>query len=107
MVTDDLLLTTHEDTKTMEKPTQYVRTTQEQQTFAPDELLHRHIQALAGEERIDMDKWLFTLNKFYDESNYSSSQRIVCTIKFLNEEQTNVSLHSIRNLPSRFSKYVI
>ncbi|CAF4336155.1 unnamed protein product, partial [Rotaria sordida] len=73
--------------KTIEKTMQPVLTTQAQHISTPNESVRRHVRILAEEERIDADKWLSILNQVYDDLNYSPSQRIDYTIKFLNEEQ--------------------
>ena len=54
---------------------------------AMDESIRRFIRAITEGGRIDIEKWLSTLDKFYDEWNYSSSQRIAYTVSILNEEQ--------------------
>ena len=77
----------NEDTKTIEKPIQSVLTTQARQISTPNESVRRHVRILGEEERIDADKWLSILNQVYDDLNYSPSQRIAYTVKFLNEEQ--------------------
>ncbi|CAF4005337.1 unnamed protein product [Rotaria sordida] len=66
---------------------QPVLTTQAQHISTPNESVRRHVRILAEEEKIGADKWLSILNQVYDDLNYSPSQRIDYTIKFLNEEQ--------------------
>ena len=75
------------DGKIGEQTTQSTSTTEKQPTGASDESIRGFIQSMAEGERIDMEKWLFTLDKLYDESNYSSSQRIALTLPILKEEQ--------------------
>ncbi|CAF3745451.1 unnamed protein product [Rotaria sordida] len=87
MTNDDSPSNLNEDTKTIEKTMQPVLTTQAQHISTPNELVRRHVRILAEEERIGADKWLSILNQVYDVLNYSPSQRINYTIKFLNEEQ--------------------
>ncbi|CAF1394952.1 unnamed protein product [Rotaria sordida] len=87
MTNDDSPSNLNEDTKTIEKTVQPVLTTQAQHISTPNELVRRHVRILAEEERIGADKWLSILNQVYDVLNYSPSQRINYTIKFLNEEQ--------------------
>src|SRR5690348_15885441 len=77
----------NEDTKTTEKPMQPALTTQTQQISTPNESVRRHVRILAEEERIGTDKWLSILNHVYDDLNYSPSQRVDYTVKFLDEEQ--------------------
>ncbi|CAF3854867.1 unnamed protein product, partial [Rotaria sp. Silwood1] len=87
MPNDDSPSNLNEDTKTIEKMMQPVLTTQAQHISTPNESVRRHVRILAEEEKIGADKWLFILNQVYDDLNYSPSQRIDYTIKFLNEEQ--------------------
>ncbi|CAF3096221.1 unnamed protein product [Rotaria sp. Silwood2] len=39
------------------------------------EVIRRHIHSLGEKDSPDMKTWLSTLNKLYDDWNYSSSQR--------------------------------
>jgi hypothetical protein len=87
MNTDDSSSNPSEDTKTNEKPMQSGLTTQAREISTPNESGRRHVRIMTEEERIDTDKWLSILNHVYDDWNYSPSQRIAYTVKFLNEEQ--------------------
>ena len=87
MTNDDSPLNPTKDTKTSEKTMQANLTTQAQQISTPNESVRRHVRILAEDERINTDKWLYILNQVYDDWNYSPSQRITYTVKFLNEEQ--------------------
>jgi hypothetical protein len=72
MTNDDSPSNSNEDTKTSEKTMQANLTTQARQI---------------KEERISMDKWFYIVDQVYNDWNYSPSQRIAYTAKFLNEEQ--------------------
>jgi hypothetical protein len=87
MMSDESPSNTNEDTKTIEQTMQPVFTTQAQQLSTPNESVRRQVRILTEEERSGTDKWLSILNQVYDELNYSPSQRIAYTVKFLNEEQ--------------------
>ena len=51
------------------------------------EVIRRHVHSLGGKDSPDMDTWLSTLNKFYDDWNYSSSQRLINVVTHLNVDQ--------------------
>jgi hypothetical protein len=87
MSSDESPSNSNEDTKTIEKTMQPVFTTQAQQISTPNGSVRRQVQILTEEERIGTDKWLSILNQVYDDLNYSPSQHIAYTVKFLNEEQ--------------------
>ncbi|CAF4907625.1 unnamed protein product, partial [Rotaria magnacalcarata] len=87
MHNDESFTNSNEDTKAIEKAMQPVFTTQAQHISTPNEPVRRHVRILTEEERIDVDKWLSILNQVYDDLNYSPSQRIAYSVKFLNEEQ--------------------
>ena len=57
-----------------------------QHVYSP-EVIRRHIHSLGEKDSPDMDTWLSTLNKFYDDWNYSSSQRLINVVTHLNVDQ--------------------
>ena len=57
-----------------------------QHVYSP-EVIQRHIHSLGEKDSPDMDTWLSTLNKFYDDWNYSSSQRLINIVTHLNVDQ--------------------
>ncbi|UJR19420.1 hypothetical protein I4U23_022550 [Adineta vaga] len=63
-----------------------VMTSQEQQSY-DQEIVRRHIHSLGEKDSSDMDKWLSTLNTFYDGWKYSSSQRLINVVTHLNVDQ--------------------
>ncbi|CAF3850758.1 unnamed protein product, partial [Adineta steineri] len=87
MTNDDLILNSNDDTKTMEKPTQSILASQQRHMNTSNESVRRHVRIITEGENMDMGKWLFTLNKLYDDRTYSPSQRVIYTVSLLNEEQ--------------------
>lgn len=87
MNSDEPPSSSNEDTKAVGKLMQPVFTSQTQQTSTPHESVRRYVRISTEEERNSTDKWLSILNQVYDDLNYSPSQRIAYTVKFLNEEQ--------------------
>lgn len=87
MVNDDSPSNSNEDTKTNEKSIQSDLTTQTRQISTPKGAERRHVRIMAEDERVGTDKWLSILDQVYDDWNYSPSQRIAYTVKFLDEEQ--------------------
>ena len=87
MTNDDLFSNSNEDTKTIEKPIQSFLTSQQGHMITSNESVRRHVRILSEGEKIDMGKWLSTLNKLYDDRTYSPSQRIIYTVSLLDDEQ--------------------
>ena len=87
MSDEDSSPSTEEKKVMVEKAVQSTSSEHAQPVGAPDESIRRFIRALAEGERIDTETWLSTLDKLYDEWNYSSSQRIDYTVPILNEVQ--------------------
>ncbi|CAF3979346.1 unnamed protein product [Adineta steineri] len=87
MTNDDLISNSNDDTKTMEKPTQSILTSQQRHMNTSNESVRRHVRIFTEGENMDMGKWLPTLNKLYDDRTYSPSQRVIYTVSLLNEEQ--------------------
>ena len=67
---------TEEKKVMVEKAVQLTPITHTPPVNTPDESMRRFIRALTEDERVDTETWLSTLDKLYDEWNYSSSQRI-------------------------------
>jgi hypothetical protein len=87
MTNDDLFSNPNDDTKIIEKPIQSILTSQQRHMNTSNESVRRHVRILSEGEKIDMGKWLFTLNKLYDDRTYSPSQRIIYTVSLLDDEQ--------------------
>ena len=87
MTNDDLFSNPNDDTKIIEKPIQSILTLQQRHMNTSNELVRRHVRILSEGEKIDMGKWLSTLNKLYDDRTYSPSQRIIYTVSLLDDEQ--------------------
>lgn len=87
MTDNDLFSNPNDDTKIIEKPIQSILTSQQRHMNTSNESVRRHVRILSEGERIDMGKWLSTLNKLYDDRTYSSPQRIIHTVSLLDDEQ--------------------
>ncbi|CAF1670751.1 unnamed protein product [Adineta ricciae] len=70
----------------MEAPEQPVIPRQAPRPLTTDESIRSHVRMLMEGDRLGTDELFGALNKFFDEQNYSSSQRITCAQMFLNDE---------------------
>ncbi|CAF1670720.1 unnamed protein product [Adineta ricciae] len=70
----------------MEAPEQPVIPRQAPRPLTTDESIRSHVRMLMEGDRLGTDELFGALNEFFDEQNYSSSQRITCAQMFLNDE---------------------
>lgn len=76
-------LTEEEKMITTNKPI----TNSQSQRIDNSEIIRRHLHSLGEKDSSDMSTWLSTLNKYYDDWNYSSSQRLIHVVTHLSADQ--------------------
>ncbi|CAF1012001.1 unnamed protein product [Adineta ricciae] len=86
MINNEISSNPTTDSKTMEAPEQPVIPRQVPRPLTTDESIRSHVRMLMEGDRLGTDELFDALNKFFDEQNYSPSQRITCAQMFLNDE---------------------
>ncbi|CAF1658824.1 unnamed protein product, partial [Adineta ricciae] len=88
MVNDELSSKQNDDAAATERKPQSSFTRRMQQMNILDGSIRRQARMMAGTGVVNMTTWLATLNKLFDERQYSPSERINFTLPMLNKEQT-------------------